>query len=130
MLSTDYFNYPYAEVNKGIDTLLAVQGFLNAGVSKAKQILISLKQLYGANSTRLFVAEGKDIYKISILQNGFEIGNVYYMPGERRLDIWDSYNSGGPLFQFRGKNAVYSGCSPLMAGAGAEKLWQKLSGVL
>lgn len=71
--------------------------------------------------------EGKDkIYRLGLENSGKEvIGIIYYIPSERRLDIYDT-DPRIPLVVWKNKRCVWKNYSELLGKLGLEKLFQPL----
>lgn len=131
MLNLRYLQVQYAEVKGGSKDLLLIQGKVDSGVSKARLMLENLKKTYGNWEVKLYIAESDNIYKFIITKGKkYEIGSLYYIPKDRRLDIWDTTYGPAPLVQFRARKVEYKQYSPLLEGSGIEKLWDRLSSIL
>lgn len=131
MLSLGYISWPYSEVLGGMNDLIKFQGKLNAGGTKAKLIFENLKHTYGPLNVKLYVAEGQDIYKFVILGGKLgAIGTFFYLPQERRLDIWDVTYPQTPIIQYKGKQSVFKVHSMLLDIAGIDNIWSKFTNVL
>lgn len=120
MLPTIYDNFPFAIVTDKVS-------FFKEN-TKEIRTLKALDQVsrvvLGIPSDRIliFAAEGARMYKL-VFQSPdprkIPFGQAYYIPGEKRIDIYD-----GPslILQAVGKNVVWKGYSMFMDRLGIDKL--------
>lgn len=100
---------------------------------KIRSIMGSIRGLFRVPQTKikLYVAGGARIYKFEILSpdsvQPLPIGAIYYLPLEKRLDLYDySISWDIPMIQWKNKKVVSSGCSILANRAGYDKLFQSI----
>lgn len=128
MLRLSYQGLPFAEV-KNVTGFFKDETHKNA--LKVKSIYDNIKILFGLNTLTMLIAEGVDVYKYVIRSQDHRktpLGEIIYIPDERRLDIWD----GGmyPLVQFKGKVIAHKGYTALLDMAKLDRLFEKLTNLL
>lgn len=128
MISITYLNFPFAKVKDKTS-------FFKENVKEVRQfnsIYQAAKLLLGVPAHRIDieVAEGKRIYKLDFLypepNRSDIIGTLFYIPEERRLDIYDSSRGQTPLIQVVGRHIVYKGFSIFMERLGLDTIFKPL----
>ena len=135
MLPLTYTGLSYALVKDEI-------GFLKEN----RKDMISLRELYQAikllfnlpaHKVEIYVSEGQRIYRFDVLDTKPSksniVGRLYYLPEQRRLDIFDMSSSGGdltPLVQVVGKKVMFKSYSMFLDMVELEKLFKPLIGIL
>lgn len=126
-LQTNYLDFGYSVVSD-------IQDFYKTGLTEIPSIrsLISgCSRLFRIPQRNISLAisrnEGKDkIYRLGLedSEKGI-IGIVYYIPKEKRLDIYDM-DPRIPLMVWKNKKCVWKNCSDLLERLNLEKLFQPL----
>ncbi len=123
MLAPVYNSFPFAVV---VDKV----SFLKEN-TKEIRIVKSLDQtaraLFKIPSDRvmIYAAEGARIYKLVFLSpdpNKIPFGQAYYLPQEKRIDLYDGNNL---IIQAIGKNIVWQGYSMFIDRLGIDKLMSR-----
>lgn len=123
MLIPIYNNYPFAlvtdkvsffkENTKEIRTLKALD--------QVSRVVLGIP----SDRVTVFAAEGARIYKLVFLStdpNKIPFGQAYYIPEQKRIDIYDGTTL---LLQAVGKNIVWKGYSMFMDRLGIDKLMSR-----
>ena len=122
-----YLQFPFAAVT---NTTEFFKSKLKE-MGKVKSLYQTIRLIFGISSDRvkIYVAEGKRYYQFDIHDQNIEkhlLGRIYYLPEERRLDIYDSGNLAIPLIQAVGKNIVFKNYSVFLDHLGFDKLFARL----
>lgn len=131
MLSTDYLGLKFALVkdpgkmfkeDKGIEMI------------KVKSIFDASKLLFNINNNtiKLEVSETGNVYKYTIISPDHKksiLGYMYYIPKDRRLDIW-AEGEAAPTLQFKVRTAVTKNYSGLLDRVGLENLFARVVNLL
>lgn len=124
-LSFDYLSYGYMVVSNK-------QDFFKTNlveISKLKVLLNSCSTLFKIPQKDISIAISKTdskVYRLGIEDKKLGIiGLLYYIPEERRLDVYDS-DPRVPLFSWKNKKCIWKNCSNLLGKLNIEKLFQSL----
>lgn len=131
MLSTSYNAYSFAVVQDQADLFKSNL----PEIPKLRALIDNSKLLFSLPTNRILleVAEGKNIYRITMLTpnvNKLPFGYMVYIPGNRQLDIYTPDDPTIPIIQFKGKKVMFSNVSLMLERAGFSRLFEKLSNVL
>ena len=96
-----------------------------------RKLYDSVKLTFGLPTDRVIisVAEGKRYYKLTLLSTDikkYTIGEIYFLPEIKGLDIFIPDNPNVPLLQWRNKKPVWKNYSTLLDMVGLDKLFGKL----
>ena len=129
MLNINYRGLNFAEVSN-------VTGFFKElskdRLMKVKAMFDNIKIAFGINKLNLQIAEGADVYRFIILSKDsrqFPLGEIIYMPSDKRLDIWITGET-SPLIQFKNKKVVYKNYSEFMNYLGLDRIFDRLVNVM
>ena len=114
------------------------EDFYRSGVQEASRIrnLCSVCQrLFVTNSQKikLYLLGEKDIYRIDVCSSGVKgklISQIYYLPKQSRLDIFDGGNPETPLFMWKSKKCVYKNIPILLDTIKVETILVPLLSIL
>lgn len=81
--------------------------------------------MFKATQVQLSIAKTSSIYKIDALDKGSLVTTIYYIPEQRRLDVWE-LGSQLPIIQFVGKKIVGTSYSSIFQRVGVESLFMRL----
>lgn len=123
-----YINMRFAAVEKPAELFRDMAN--DKGITKVRSVLNTIRSIFGLNSVMMQVSQENGVYRFAIMsgQSGkkYQIGDIYYIPGENRLDIWNP-GSPTPAMQFVGKKLVYKNVPELFDKAGLCKLFERLT---
>jgi hypothetical protein len=121
----DYLNYGYMVVSDK-------QDFFKTNlveITKLKVLLNSCSTLFKIPQKDISVAVSKTddkVYRVGIEDKKLGvIGLLYYIPKERRLDLYDS-DPRVPLMSWKNKKCIWKNYSNLLGKLNIEKLFQSL----
>lgn len=121
----DYLNYGYMVVSDK-------QDFFKTNlveITKLKVLLNSCSTLFKIPQKDISVAVSKTddkVYRIGIEDRKLGvIGLLYYIPKERRLDLYDS-DPRVPLMSWKNKKCIWKNYSNLLGKLNIDKLFQSL----
>ena len=121
----DYLNYGYMVVSDK-------QDFFKTNlveITKLKVLLNSCSTLFKIPQKDISVAVSKTddkVYRVGIEDKKLGvIGLLYYIPKERRLDLYDS-DPRVPLMSWKNKKCIWKNYSDLLGKLNIEKLFQSL----
>lgn len=129
MLDLGYLNLPEKYIEDKDD-------FYRSGITEAPKIrsLCSTCQrifVTRSSNIRLYLLGEKDIYRIDIFGGDKRlIAQLYYLPKQFRLDIFDGENPMSPIFIWKSKKCVYSGVQKILQIVKVETLFLPLVSVL
>ena len=126
MLPTLYQGLEFAEVKKPADL------FKDQKLGNIKRILDATGNLFKTGkSPVLYICPTEPIYKIVIVTPSrgktIPIGEIYIIPKERRVDLYDG---GNLLAQWKGSKLMFQGFSPLMSSIKLDKQFVQLYNIL
>ena len=87
------------------------EDFYRSGIqeaSKIRNLCTTCQRLFVTNSKYidLYILGEKDIYKIDVKDNKRMIAQLYYLPKQLRLDLYDGGNPESPLFIWKSKKCI------------------------
>ncbi len=128
-----YVNFEFAEI-KNLGDFLKTNGAKES--AKVKSLYENLKNILNLpeSRVRINIAQGERIYRLDILGSTVRkeiVGQLFYIPEQKRLDIFDSIMSPTiPFIQFIGKKIMYMNYSPFLGLFGVEQLFKKLTNII
>lgn len=129
MLSISYNDLPFALVDNLVDFYMTSEALPEVGkvrsISDAARLLFKLPP----NKIKVYVSEGSRVYKIELYPPQgpaikIPFGWFIYIPGEKRLDLYDVSTPDAPIIQWKNKKLAFSSYSPLMKFAQIDKVFQ------
>lgn len=129
MLDLGYLGLPEKYIDDKDD-------FYRSGITEAPKIrsLCSTCQrifVTRSSNIRLYLLGEKDIYRVDVFGGDKRlIAQLYYLPKQFRLDIFDGENPESPLFIWKSKKCVYSGVQKILKTIKVETLLLPLVSVL
>lgn len=128
MLPINYGLLVYAEVNKPAELFRDMGNNTESG--KVRSLFDSAKSVFGITSVNFYISKESGVYKFVILsgpvRNRQIVGELYYIPKDRRLDIWTAGDT-VPILQFKGKGVVFRNYSEFYEKLGFVKLFERLT---
>lgn len=126
MLSVNYQSFQFALVKNTADL------FKDTKLLGVKRLYDAARNLFKTTSpVNLYMCPDKPVYKMEIQTkvNGKDIpiGEIYYIPKDRRLDLYDG---GNLLAQWKGSKLMFQGFSPLMGSIKLDKQFVQLYNIL
>ncbi len=101
--------------------------FFSSGIpsiSKLRNLVGTAQRIFitSSRNVRLYIlGDGDSYYKIELLKSNKElITTLYYIPGETRLDVYDS-DSSSPLFVWIRKQCMIKNIGSTLSALGIEK---------
>jgi len=126
MLNLNYTRATYATVQNIADLF---KGDTSGGsIFKVKQIYDHLNMLNGIDKIFISIGEEDEFYQFNIFLKKSIVGTVYYLPNQRRIDIWGM--DGMPFLQINGKKIVYKNYPPIYTVFGLDKCFERLGGFI
>lgn len=128
MLNIMYQNLNYSIVKDRADFFKSPL----AEMIYVRSLFDSIKILFGINDNKITLGVSTDnsrVYKYSIFNptvNNMIIGCIFYLPLQKRLDIYTLDNFKLPLIQYRDKKIVYKNYNIFFDRVGFSKLFDKL----
>lgn len=128
MLNIMYQNLNYSIVKDRADFFKSPL----AEMPYVRSLFDSIKILFGINDNKITLEVSTDnsrVYKYSIFNptiNNMIIGCIFYLPLQKRLDIYTLDNFKLPLIQYRDKKIVYKNYNIFFDRVGFSKLFDKL----
>jgi hypothetical protein len=127
-------NYKYTSYSRVADIADFFKSTLPE-MHKLKALHNSLKLLFKVTNADIIVecSDVGRIYKFTLMSTGvnkYPIGEFYYLPQNKQLDLWDLSKPQMPLIQWKGKKAVFKNYSLLLDKVEMEKLFQKITNVI
>lgn len=123
MLIPIYNNYPFAVVTDKVSFLK--ENTKEIRIVKALDQVARVVFRIPSDRVIIYAAEGARIYKLVFLSpdpDKIPFGQAYYIPQEKRIDIYDG---GNLLLQSIGKNIMYKGYSMFMDRLEINKLMSR-----
>lgn len=123
MLIPIYNNYPFAVVTDKVSFLK--ENTKEIRIVKALDQVARVVFRIPSDRVIIYAAEGARIYKLVFLSpdpDKIPFGQAYYIPQEKRIDIYDG---GNLLLQSIGKNIMYKGYSMFMDRLEIDKLMSR-----
>lgn len=129
--SLDYLGLPEKLIEDKED-------FYRSGIQEASRIrnlCTVCQRLFITNSRniKLYLLGEKDIYRIDVFGSGTRgrlISQIYYLPKQLRLDIFDGGNPEAPLFMWKSKKCVYKNIPVLLDTIKVENMLLPLISIL
>lgn len=129
--SLDYLGLPEKLIEDKED-------FYRSGIQEASRIRnlsTVCQRLFITNSRniKLYLLGEKDIYRIDVFGSGVRgklISQIYYLPKQLRLDIFDGGNPGEPLFMWKSKKCIYKNIPVLLDTIKVENMLLPLISIL
>ena len=129
--SLDYLGLPEKLIEDKED-------FYRSGIQEASRIrnlCTVCQRLFITNSRniKLYLLGEKDIYRIDVFGSGTRgklISQIYYLPKQLRLDIFDGENPGEPLFMWKSKKCIYKNIPVLLDTIKVENMLLPLISIL
>lgn len=129
--SLDYLGLPEKLIEDRED-------FYRSGIQEASRIrnlCTVCQRLFITNSRniKLYLLGEKDIYRIDVFGSGTRgklISQIYYLPKQLRLDIFDGGNPGDPLFMWKSKKCIYKNIPVLLDTIKVENMLLPLISIL
>lgn len=129
--SLDYLGLPEKLIEDKED-------FYRSGIQEASRIrnlCTVCQRLFITNSRniKLYLLGEKDIYRIDVFRSGTRgklISQIYYLPKQLRLDIFDGGNPGEPLFMWKSKKCIYKNIPVLLDTIKVENMLLPLISIL
>jgi hypothetical protein len=129
--SLDYLGLPEKLIEDKED-------FYRSGIQEASRIrnlCTVCQRLFITNSRniKLYLLGEKDIYRIDVFESGTRkklISQLYYLPKQLRLDIFDGGNPGDPLFMWKNKKCIYKNIPVLLDTIKVENMLFPLISIL
>jgi hypothetical protein len=112
------------------------EDFYRSGIkeaSKIRNLCTICQRLFVTTSKKLnlYILGDKDVYRIDIHnKEGRLIAQVYYLPGQMRLDLYDGDDPRMPLFMWKSKKCVYKNIPVLLDTIKVETLLVPLISIL
>ena len=126
MLRIDYLGLKFAHVK---DPTKLFKDDKGPEMVKVKSIYEACKVIFNVTNTlKLEISETGSIYKFTIVSPDYKrkiLGYIVYIPGDRRLDVWETGEE-LPLVQFRVRSIAYRKYSDLLERMGMEKIFSRL----
>lgn len=129
MLDLSYQNLIYAKVEDMNDFY---RGTLPE-IVKIKTLISTLRLIYSLppDYIELQVSEEGRTYKVLVKGSRKSIlGWFYYIPLQKRLDLYSSDTPDVPLIQWKNKRAITKNYSKILDGAGIDKAFDRLLSIL
>lgn len=129
MLNLGYLSLPEKYIENKDD-------FYSSGIPEASKIrnLCSVCQrifVTRSQNINLYLLGDKDVYRIDVFGSDKSlVAQIYYLPKQQRLDIFDGENLSYPLFMWKSKKCVYSGTQKILRVLKTESLLLPLVSVL
>ena len=87
------------------------EDFYRSGIqeaSKIRNLCTTCQRLFVTNSKYidLYLLGEKDVYRIDVKDNKRMIAQLYYLPKQLRLDLYDGGNPESPLFIWKSKKCI------------------------
>jgi hypothetical protein len=104
------------------------------GVSAVRGLCSTARRLFVVPDSCIFLSvvgdgDGFMIEVVTADVNKRLLGKIYYLPGEKRLDVYDAADTGIPLVAWQNKKVAYRNFSELLQKVNMENLFLPLLNV-
>lgn len=104
-------------------------------IIKIRSIIDNLKLIFNLPTDRVLldVAQGQRVYCFTIISPDVKkiiLGQFFYLPLERRLDLFLPDNPTIPLIQWKNKKVEFKNYATLLDKAGLDKLFVKVINII
>lgn len=130
-LSNNYLMLPFSEV-------VDINDFMKSKLPEMNQVkglYDNIKLLFNlpGSNIALFCSEGERIYKYMVLAQDLyktPLGWFYYIPAQKRLDLYSPDSPSIPILQWKNKKPVFKNYLSIFDRVGLDKLFSKLVNIV